>query len=118
MPVEKYDAYINDCVIDQDSSQFQYLSLSECPVCQVRRISRKIFTYMPLGPRLARWYGTFNLCKLIHSNKISVSKKGILRDFTDGELFNSWFQHGQVFGGNEPDLCVPLYSLFTDGVME
>ena len=75
IPVEKYDAYINDCFIDQDSSQFQYLSLSECPVCQVPRISCKIFTYMPLGPRLARWYGTFNLCKLIHSNKISVSKK-------------------------------------------
>ena len=46
-----------------------------------------------------------------------VKKKGILQDFTDGELFNSWFQHGQVFGGNEPDLCVPLSdSLFTDGV--
>ena len=82
MPVEKYDAYINDCVIDQDSSQFQYLSLSECLVCQVPRKSHKIFTYMPLGPRLARWYNSFNLCKLIHSNKISVSKKeffGILQ---------------------------------------
>ena len=54
MPEEKYNAYINDCVIDQDSSQFQYLGLSECLVCQVPRQSRKIFTYMPLGPRLAR----------------------------------------------------------------
>ena len=115
MQVEKYDACINDCVIYRDSSQLQYQSLSECPVCQEPRKTRKVFTYMPLGPRLARWYGTFNLCKLIHSNKISVSKKGILRDFTDGELFNSWFQPGQVFGGSEPDLCVPL-SLFTDGV--
>ena len=84
MPVEKYDACINDCVIYRDSSQLQYLSLSECPVCQEPRKTRKVFTYMPLGPRLARWYDTFNLCKLIHSKKISVSKKGILRDFTDG----------------------------------
>ena len=44
-----------------------------------------------------------------------MSKKGILRDFTDGELFKSWLKPGQVFGGNEPDLCVSL-SLFTDGV--
>ena len=42
-------------------------------------------------------------------------KKGILRDFTDGELFKPWLKPGQVFGGNEPDLCVSL-SLFTDGV--
>ena len=83
MPVEKYDACIDDCIIYRDSSQLQYQSLSECPVCQEPRKTRKVFTYMPLGPRLARWYDSFNLCKLIHSNKISVSKKeffGILQN--------------------------------------
>lgn len=115
MPVEKYDACINDCIVYRDTDQFQYYNLNECPVCNEPRKTRKIYTYMPLGPRLARWYGTFNLCKLLYANKIDVSENGVLDDFTDGKLFHSWFEPGQVFGGKDRELCVPL-SLFTDGV--
>ena len=113
MPLKKYEVCINDCLIFKD----RHAETDHCPKClEPRRQngrSRKSFTYMPLGPRLARWFGTQNLCHLLHSGKISVS--GTLEDFTDGELYKSWFQEGGIFEKCEEQLCVPL-SLFTDGV--
>lgn len=115
MPLEKYEACVNDCLLYRD----QHSNLSECPVCKEPRKengrSRKIFTYMPLGPRLARWHGTFNLCKLLYAKEIKVTQTGFLRDFTDGNICKSWYEAEHIFGDKDPELCVPL-SLFTDGV--
>lgn len=115
IPLYKYDVCVNDCVVYRDNTEFA--GLQSCPKCKEPRYFngkvRKSFTYMPLGPRLARWFGTFNLCKLLYAEKISV--RGTLTDFVDGSLYNSWFQTGGVFEATEEPLCVPL-SLFTDGV--
>ncbi|XP_062584302.1 uncharacterized protein LOC134246058 [Saccostrea cucullata] len=115
IPLEKYDACVNDCIVYRDSGALLYSDLSDCPVCSEPRKSRKIFTYMPLGPRLARWYETPNLCRLLYAEKLQVRRDGILGDFTDGELFKSWFEPGEIFENKNPESCVPL-SLFTDGV--
>lgn len=73
---------------------------------------------MPIGPRLSRWFGTENLCKLIYEKTLTVSRSEnneVIRDFTDSEQFHSWFKAGQVFENLGKNSCVPL-SLFTDGV--
>lgn len=84
IPLSKYEVCINDCVIFRD----KHLDLGQCPSCgEPRRLNgcvRKSFTYMPIGPRLARWFGTSNLCQLLYADKISIN--GTLTDFTDGDL--------------------------------
>lgn len=122
MPLQKYDVCINDCVIFRDSGEYEYANLNECPQCLEPRKengkSRKMFTYMPIGPRLSRWFGTENLCKLIYEKTLTVSRSEnneVIRDFTDSEQFHSWFKAGQVFENLGKNSCVPL-SLFTDGV--
>lgn len=83
IPLYKYDVCVNDCVVYRDNTEFA--GLQSCPKCKEPRYFngkvRKSFTYMPLGPRLARWFGTFNLCKLLYAEKISV--RGTLTDFVD-----------------------------------
>ncbi|XP_062612111.1 uncharacterized protein LOC134273911 [Saccostrea cucullata] len=117
MPLQKYDACINDCVLYRDTKEKQFVTLQSCPVCNEPRtkngITQKRFTYMPVGPRLSRWFGTTNLCKLLYANRLSVN--GTVKDFTDGKLYSSWFQPGGVFEGVPESLAIPL-SLFTDGV--
>lgn len=90
IPLYKYDVCVNDCVVYRDNTEFA--GLHSYPKCKETRYFngkvRKSFTYMPLGPRLARWFGTFNLCKLLFAYKISV--RGTLTDFVDGSLYNSF----------------------------
>ncbi|XP_061190168.1 uncharacterized protein LOC133198027 [Saccostrea echinata] len=113
IPLVKYEVCINDCLLFRGA----HADIDTCPECgEPRRVNgrvRKTFTYMPLGPRLARWFGTSNLCQLLYADKIKI--RGTLTDFTDGLLYKSWFQEGGVFEGWQEQLCVPL-SLFTDGV--
>ncbi|XP_062595076.1 uncharacterized protein LOC134256449 [Saccostrea cucullata] len=122
MPLEKHDVCINDCVIFRDSGDLKLARDNVCPKCSEPRMengkSRKIFSYMPIGPRLARWFGTSNLCKLIYEKTITYSGSNrdvVLKDFTDSSQFHSWYAKGQVFEEMDKQLCVPL-SLFTDGV--
>lgn len=74
IPLYKYDVCVNDCVVYRDNTEFA--GLQSCPKCKEPRYFngkvRKSFTYMPLGPRLPRWFGTFNLCKLLYAEKKSV----------------------------------------------
>lgn len=113
MPLSKYEVCINNCVIFRD----KHLDLDQCPSCgEPRNLNgciRKSFTYMPIGPRLARWFGTSNLCQLLFADKISIN--GTLTDFTDGDLYKTWFREGGVFENMKEEHCVPL-SLFADGV--
>ncbi|VDI22366.1 Hypothetical predicted protein [Mytilus galloprovincialis] len=91
--------------------------LASCPICQeprkVKNSSQKVFHYMPIAPRLNRWFGTSNLCKLLYANK--VYSNGKLCDFTDSNVYKNWYTDQGVFGDHEEQQTVPL-ALFTDGV--
>lgn len=54
-----------------------------------------------------------DLCQLLYADKISIN--GTLTDFTDGDLYESWFREGGVFENMKEEHCVSL-SLFADGV--
>lgn len=49
----------------------------------------------------------------MYAKKVTVN--GTLRDFTDGKVYQSWFEEGGVFHGMKESHTIPL-SLFTDGV--
>lgn len=68
---------------------------------------------MPVGPRLARWYGTSELCKLLYSKPYVANGK--IGDFTDGDQYKSWYEEGNIFSNSEEAETVPL-ALFCDGL--
>ncbi|VDI69941.1 Hypothetical predicted protein [Mytilus galloprovincialis] len=115
IPTTTYHCCVNDCQI----FRLDHSDNIKCSVCDEDRYltnsqnPRKTFTYMPLGPRLARWYGTDNVCKLLYSKQEVANGK--LGDFTDGSIYESWYEEGGVFENMEESLTVPL-ALFTDGL--
>ncbi|CAG2238093.1 unnamed protein product [Mytilus edulis] len=115
IPTTTYHCCVNDCQI----FRLEHSDNIKCSVCDEDRYltnsqnPRKTFTYMPLGPRLARWYGTDNVCKLLYSKQEVANGK--LGDFTDGSIYESWYEEGGVFENMEESLTVPL-ALFTDGL--
>uniref|UniRef100_A0A8W8MQL9 DUF4218 domain-containing protein n=1 Tax=Magallana gigas TaxID=29159 RepID=A0A8W8MQL9_MAGGI len=138
MPLQKYDVCINDCVIFRDSGEYEYANLNECPQCLEPRKengkSRKMFTYMPIGPRLSRWFGTENLCKLIYEKTLTVSRSEnneVIRDFTDSEQsIRGLKQDRQLLGpmmlmgiipsgknGSEPKSLEPYLSVVVDELL-
>lgn len=70
----------------------------------------KQFTYMPLVPRLSRWFGTPHWCKLLYANKGTVN--GTLWDFTDGKVYQSWFEEGGLFRGMKESHTIPLSVIY------
>ncbi|XP_076106800.1 uncharacterized protein LOC143075311 isoform X2 [Mytilus galloprovincialis] len=113
MPIIQYKCCINDCKcfpINDD--------VRNCSVCNEllhykdSNRCRKTYNYMPVVPRINRWYGTKNLAKLIHADKVKIN--GQLSDYTDGKIFIDQMKHG-IFKDSDVSSCVPL-ALFTDGV--
>ena len=103
MPLQKYDACINDCILFRSCDNGNYSDLASCPICQeprkVKNSSQKVFHYMPIAPRLNRWFGTSNLCKLLYANK--VYSNGKLCDFTDSNVYKNWYTDQGVVGDHE-----------------
>ena len=73
---------------------------------------RKHFLYMPIGPRLARWFGETNLAKLVQAGALELNSE--IADFKDGTDYQAWFQDGGLLAGYG-DGGIPL-GLFTDGM--
>lgn len=112
IPIQRFKCCINDCKIFPVKE-----NISECPECEESLLKtnnrfKKTFQYMPIIPRIARWYGTKNLAKIIHANKINTTGK--LSSYTDGKVFQHQMSNG-FFQDQEQENCVPL-ALFVDGV--
>ncbi|XP_076084502.1 uncharacterized protein LOC143055256 [Mytilus galloprovincialis] len=112
MPIEKFKCCTNDCKIFPISS-----TILACPDCNESLVfsnnrNKKTFQYMPIVPRIVRWYGTRNLAKILYANKLNTT--GRLSSYTDGNIFRQQMTDG-VFKDQQQQNCVPL-ALFADGV--
>ncbi|CAG2232640.1 unnamed protein product [Mytilus edulis] len=100
IPTTTYHCCVNDCQI----FRLDHSDNIKCSVCDEDRYltnsqnPRKTFTYMPLGPRLARW-------------RLQMENLAILQM----DPYESWYEEGGVFENMEESLTVPL-ALFTDGL--
>ena len=73
IPLTRYDACKNDCIIYRNCSQHaDYTNSLFCPVCGETRQSSKRFIYMAILTRLKRWFGECNLAKLINSEELVI----------------------------------------------
>ena len=80
-----FHACPNDCLIFRN----EYAHLQVCPVCGASRYTKqgtpaRRFTYLPVGPRLVRLFGTKNLAEIVQSHGLQQgSKRSHLYDIHD-----------------------------------
>jgi len=78
-----YHVYPNDCIVFMG----QHAQLSECPKCGASRYisensatSLGTFTYLPMGPRLIRCFGTANTAKILQNRSQECETEGEMYD--------------------------------------
>ena len=130
--VEKivFDVCINDCIVYRNSPKYHYAKLDQCPVCNEgryiqrhsttvnkRQIPRRTFTYIPIGPRLARIYGDENLSKIVFSHPGSkneiLSKNNYMEDIHDAPVWKELYSDSGFFKGDNKGIS---FALELDGV--
>ena len=108
-----YHACPNDCILFRST----YSDLSECPLCQAKRyignssIPAHTFTYLPLGPRLSRVFGTASLAALIQSH--GTQSEADMYDIHDSPSWKKAYGSGGVFGNDKRGISL---AFCTDGV--
>ena len=109
-----YHVCPNDCIIFRGS----FVDLLHCPECHSARyvsgtsIPARTFTYLPLGPRLARLFGTSNLAQVVQTH---LKEKEIdeMNDIQDSPSWSRAYSLQGVFSGDSRGLSL---ALCTDGV--
>ena len=111
-----YHVCPNDCVLFRK----EHADLLQCPVCDAKRykpdteIPCRRFTYLPLGPRLTRLYGTDNIAHILQSHgSTSHDGNSVMTDIHHSSLWNHAYQKEGVFNGDFRGISV---SFCTDGV--
>ena len=105
-----FDCCPNDCIVFRGENLYK----DECPVCESKRYNSKRqamrrFTYLPVGPRLIRLFGTSNLAKLVQSHS-TVSSSSAMFDVQDSP---SWCEtYRTIFCGDPRGIS---FALNTDG---
>ena len=109
-----YHVCPNDCIIFRGS----FADLLECPECHSARyipgtsIPARTFTYLPLGPRLARLFGTSNLAQVIQSH-LKQEESDEMTDIHDSPTWKEAYSLSGIFGGDGRGLSLALCA---DGV--
>ena len=103
-----YDVCPNDCVIFRGL----YEDMSECPKCGSGRyigsskIACRIFTYLPLKPRLARLFNTSNMAQVLQSHAtFSECDENLMYDMHQSTAWNDAYSIGGLFGGDRRGIC-------------
>lgn len=108
-----FHACRNDCVLFRN----EYEGMTECPKCNSPRYKRKNipcrqFTYLPIGPRLERMFGTSNLSLILQSHMSDIVSSTMF-DIHDSTTWREAFSVEGTFKGDARGVAL---SLCTDGV--
>lgn len=102
----------NDCIVYRGD----YAELDQCPMCGASRYIRshipaKPFTYLPIGPRLVRLFGTSNLAQIVQSHSSEFCS--LMYDIQDSPTWRNMYNKDGIFLGDPRGISL---SLCTDGV--
>ena len=99
VPVREYHCCVNDCVIFRGS----YEHLTQCPHCGEERFHgptpRKRFKYLPLAPRIKRYFNNARTSQLLQSHTASEAHEGI-HDIHDTTTWKQWYSKEGLFAGD------------------
>ncbi|KAL5015772.1 hypothetical protein ScPMuIL_005361 [Solemya velum] len=123
---KNFSVCVNDCVIFRNNDKYAYADLVQCPVCKedrylkssansCRKIPRRKFIYMPIGPRLARIFGDVNLSQLVQSHLGSNVQSDDMWDIHDSPTWKELYSRSDdgYFGRSLTGLS---FALELDGV--
>lgn len=108
-----FHACPNDCIVFRGD----YIALDTCTVCGASRYDdtgspAKRFTYLPVGPRLVRLFGTPNLAKIVQAHGLNNSSE-IMYDIHDSPTWKMAYSSDGEFASE----CRSISFAFnTDGV--
>lgn len=104
----------NDCIIFRG----EYKNSSSCPKCNESRFKagkvntpQRTFHYLPLGPRLARSFGTKDISYLLQSHEgecQSAETGGIMTDIHDSPKWKEAFDDNGTFHGDPRGVALSL----------
>lgn len=108
-----FHACPNDCVLFRG----EYVGLSVCPKCGAERysagsVAARRFTYLPIGPRIARMFGTSNLSQIVQTHSNS-SESNFKSDIHDSIVWEKAYSKDGVFCGDTRGVSL---AVCTDGV--
>ena len=109
VPLQEYHCCINDCVIFRGENR----DLNCCPECGEPRFApggqtpRKRFKYIPLRPRIQRYFSNAKSSQLLQTHHKSTSESGI-SDIHQTHVWKEWYSSTGLFRGDPRGLCLGL----------
>ena len=106
-------------MIFRRTSDDDYCELSECPKCNEARfqcsskVPRKVFKYIPLGPRLNRMFKNEKVSETLQSHISSGSNSSIITDIHQSKVWKSRYEVTGPFRGDARGISL---SFCTDGM--
>lgn len=105
----------NDCLVFRGD----YTSLDVCTICGASRyenpgVAAKRFTYLPVGPRLVRMFGTSNLSEIIQAHGLHCTEeRACMYDIHDSPAWRLAYSSSGEFGSEYRSIS---FAFNTDGV--
>ena len=100
---------VNDCILFRGANKDHLV----CPKCKEPRFKkgntpRRTFHYLPLGPRLARSYGTRDISHLLQSHAGASKVGGIMNDIHDSPKWKEAFGPNGTFQSDPRGVALSL----------
>ena len=110
--VEDYDCCPNDCILYRGP----HANSTHCPICGEERymdktIPKKRFKYIPLLPRIQRYFKNKNISKLLQDHMTQPATADV-HDIHQTSTWKEWYGESGVFQGDSRGLAL---ALCTDG---
>ena len=108
-PTEDYHCCINDCIVYRG----EYKSLTQCPQCrepryQSGKVPRKRFKYLPIGPRIRRYFSSAQTSQLLQSHHTVASESHGIHDIHHTETWTNWYSSQGIFRGDKRGLALAI----------
>ena len=105
----------NDCIVFREVNT----ALDSCPRCGASQYTKpgipaRSYTYLPVGSRLIRLFGTHNLAKIVQTHRLHCCNDGlVVYDIHDPPSWKLAYSGTGIFSS---DCCSFLFALNMDGV--
>ena len=109
VPVQEHHCCPNDCMVYRGP----HAKASHCPVCGEARyknggnVPKKRFKYIPLGPRIKRYFGNANISQLLQRHS-QIQTSNSVHNIQETQTWKEWFSKKGIFCGDPRGLALSL----------
>ena len=117
VPVQEFHCCPNDCILYRGD----YADATCCPECNEERyvdkkVPKKRFKYLPLLPRIARFFKSEKISQLLQSHNsdsepstiLSMSEFDVVHDIHQTQTWKEWYDQCGIFHGDTRGLALSL----------